>query len=348
MARPATSDLSTLFAFINIQVAGAGVFGDGLRYRDLQNYYLAKKNDASNDRADVKEMAKAALRACGLDETHVAVSTLNNPGQEKARAAAAAVLAMSIIKNTTEENLGNHYERLRKAGVDTAIKELRQLLTHGDVEVSQSNPRISLKNFTSAGLQGRRYKLDAVEALERSNTLVVSARRDFITNGSAALPDRVAAAFQLYFGAPAAMVATAALQWKPASANVQPPAFGALQVSHRTVVREVVARLCNVYLANKNFRIYFGGQSIDDGTKAYVSGAIDPTKIHVAQGFFSQGKTGTRTQAGTLVHEMTHTWARTRDHAYGTANCQGLVAANVGQALSNADNYRFFFEKAYG
>lgn len=342
------SDLSELFNFINLQVAGAGPFGDGLHYRDLGNYYTAKKDEVSNDRNDVKDLAKNALIACGLDGTHLIASTLNNAGREKVRAAAAAVLAMSIIKNTKAANLRGHYQRLMRGTSADALRELKNLLTYGDVETAKGNSKISLKNFTSAGTQSGRYKLEAVAAFARSTELIEQARSVFVAQASQPLPAKVATAFQRYFGAPGTSVATHTLAWGAPSAGVAAPVFGAAQVSARAVVREVVVRLSSVYRSPKAVRLYFGGKSIDDGTRAYVSGDVDPTKVHVAERFFARKTTGLDSQAGTLLHEMTHTWALTDDHEYDPLPCRNLVASNRGQALTNADNYAFFMEEAFG
>jgi hypothetical protein len=206
-----------------------------------------------------------------------------------------------------------------------------------------------LKNFTSAGKQKSRYMTEAVEALTRSREMLTSARTNFILlNSNQPLSTRVDNAFQTYFGAPGALVNTGALAFLAASPTVAPPAFGGPQVRSRAVVREVLRRVCDVFLSSQQVRIYYGGKGIDDGTNAYVSGSTNPTKIHVAQEFYNQPQRGVETQAGTLVHELTHTWARTGDHAYGLTACQALPGTNVGRALTNADSYLFFVEAAFG
>jgi hypothetical protein len=348
MPVPANSDLSTLFAFVKLQVVPTEAFGDALGYRDLEKYYTAKEKRPSNDLDDVKKLARRALHACGLDKTHQAVSTLNNQGQGKRRAASAAVLAMSIIKNTPRSELQGHYNRLMLGSASAAMLELKKVLTYGDEEVSKSDSNVALKNFTSAGMQKGRYMREVVEAFTRSRELLLGARQNFILVKNQSLSSKVNTAFQTYFGAPAALANTAALAFDVASATVNPPAFGGAQVSSGEVVREVLRRVCQAYLSAQKVRFYFGGKGIDDGAKAYVTGSTNPTKVHVAQEFFAQPKSGAGTQAGTLVHELTHTWARTDDHEYGPADCQNLAGTNLGKALTNADNYRFFVEAAFG
>jgi|GEM_PF-1869996 len=53
-------------------------------------------------------------------------------------------------------------------------------------------------------------------------------------------------------------------------------------------------------------------------------------------------------QMGSLVHELTHTQADTKDHAYGTAGARRLAHEKPEQALVNADSYEFFVEAIAG
>ena len=58
-------------------------------------------------------------------------------------------------------------------------------------------------------------------------------------------------------------------------------------------------------------------------------------------------KEGLASEAGTIVHECTHTFARTQDHAYRSDPCKQLALNNPGKALANADSYKFFVEAAF-
>lgn len=58
---------------------------------------------------------------------------------------------------------------------------------------------------------------------------------------------------------------------------------------------------------------------------------------------------GHDTQAGSVVHEMTHSIGNTEDipGAYGTAAAANLAIHQPDQAVDNADNYEYFLEQLY-
>jgi len=66
------------------------------------------------------------------------------------------------------------------------------------------------------------------------------------------------------------------------------------------------------------------------------------TTIYLCSLFWSAPATGTDSQAGTLVHEHTHSDANTSDIAYGQSDCQALAASNPDQAVNNADSYEYY------
>ncbi len=47
----------------------------------------------------------------------------------------------------------------------------------------------------------------------------------------------------------------------------------------------------------------------------------------------------------TIVHEMTHASARTKDIGYGRMTCKDLAISNPAKAVDNAENYAFFTDK---
>ncbi len=53
---------------------------------------------------------------------------------------------------------------------------------------------------------------------------------------------------------------------------------------------------------------------------------------------------GFDTQAGTVVHEMSHAVSYTDDFVYGTANAKALARSKPNEAIRNADNYEYFTE----
>jgi peptidyl-Lys metalloendopeptidase len=58
---------------------------------------------------------------------------------------------------------------------------------------------------------------------------------------------------------------------------------------------------------------------------------------------------GFDTQAGSVLHEMTHSIGNTEDipGAYGTAGAGNLATQAPARAVDNADNYEFFVEQLY-
>ncbi len=65
--------------------------------------------------------------------------------------------------------------------------------------------------------------------------------------------------------------------------------------------------------------------------------------IWLCNGFWSLPATGEDSQAGSMVHELSH-WYGTSDHRYGCKNCQSLASSSPSQAITNADNTEYFAE----
>jgi len=78
---------------------------------------------------------------------------------------------------------------------------------------------------------------------------------------------------------------------------------------------------------------------------AYVT-PTNPYVITLCGAFWTAPATGTDSQAGTLVHEMSHftTTANTNDWAYGQTACQSLAVSDPTKALDNADSHEYFAE----
>ena len=65
--------------------------------------------------------------------------------------------------------------------------------------------------------------------------------------------------------------------------------------------------------------------------------------------FALHANVGFDTQAGSVLHEMTHSIGNTEDipGAYGTAGAGNLATQAPARAVDNADNYEFFVEQLY-
>jgi peptidyl-Lys metalloendopeptidase len=71
-----------------------------------------------------------------------------------------------------------------------------------------------------------------------------------------------------------------------------------------------------------------------------------PYKIHVCKAFWGAPPTGTDSQGGTLLHEMSHftVVAGTNDWVYGQSAAAGLAASDPAKAVDNADSHEYFGE----
>lgn len=78
---------------------------------------------------------------------------------------------------------------------------------------------------------------------------------------------------------------------------------------------------------------------------AYVYPA-EPYKIYLCRVFWSAPALGTDSQAGTLIHEMSHftVVAGTADWAYGQTAASALAETDPDKALDNADSHEYFAE----
>jgi len=118
--------------------------------------------------------------------------------------------------------------------------------------------------------------------------------------------------------------------------------FGAYSTSNRNTARSHFTKINN---ALNTAALTVDCTCTDAGTYAYVY-PTSPYRIYVCGAFWSASTTGTDSQAGTLVHEMSHfnVVASTNDHAYGQGNAKSLARSNPSRALNNADNHEYFAE----
>jgi peptidyl-Lys metalloendopeptidase len=72
----------------------------------------------------------------------------------------------------------------------------------------------------------------------------------------------------------------------------------------------------------------------------------DPFKIYLGSVYWSAPALGTDSQAGTLIHEMSHftNVAGTDDVVYGQAGAKSLAISNPDAAITNADSHEYFAE----
>lgn len=71
-----------------------------------------------------------------------------------------------------------------------------------------------------------------------------------------------------------------------------------------------------------------------------------PYYIYLCKVFWMAPLKGTDSQAGTLIHEMSHfnVVASTQDYVYGQSGARNLAISNPDNAIMNADNHEYFAE----
>lgn len=67
-------------------------------------------------------------------------------------------------------------------------------------------------------------------------------------------------------------------------------------------------------------------------------------EVFLCEQFWGASTTGTDTQYGILIHEVSHEVAGTNDHGYGLTTCKAMATNEPEKAIENADNYEFFAE----
>ena len=72
----------------------------------------------------------------------------------------------------------------------------------------------------------------------------------------------------------------------------------------------------------------------------------DPYKIYLGRVYWTAPAAGTDSQAGTLIHEMSHftNVAGTDDVVYGQTGAKSLAISNPDAAITNADSHEYFAE----
>ncbi len=100
-----------------------------------------------------------------------------------------------------------------------------------------------------------------------------------------------------------------------------------------------------------------GEQNCDSGTYANVF-PNDPTTIYICQNYFNlpvlaesdfQEVFDSGTQAGTIIHEMSHynVVGGTDDLCYNRGVCADYARRSPSRAIHNADSYQYFAEDAF-
>ncbi len=117
--------------------------------------------------------------------------------------------------------------------------------------------------------------------------------------------------------------------------------FGAVDSSRYATVTTHFANLTDAWT---NYGVTF-----DCGCKQNYYAYVYPNKpytIYLCRVFWTAPLSGTDSQGGTLIHEMSHfpSVAGTDDFVYGQTGAMSLAVSNPADAVMNADNHEYFAE----
>jgi peptidyl-Lys metalloendopeptidase len=118
--------------------------------------------------------------------------------------------------------------------------------------------------------------------------------------------------------------------------------FGAYDSARYNTAR---THFSNIKTATDTAAINFDCTCTDAGTYAYVY-PNEPYNVYLCGAFWSSPTTGTDSQAGTLIHELSHftVLGGTDDYVYGQSGAKSLAISNPANAVMNADNHEYFAE----
>jgi len=117
--------------------------------------------------------------------------------------------------------------------------------------------------------------------------------------------------------------------------------FGTFESSRAEIVINNYSRI-KARMESTVFTYDLAGSQCDDSTFAYTT--IGSSTIWLCQQFWLAPPTGFNSQAGTMVHEHSHTTDSTDDLVYGEEKCKSLALSSPEQSINNADSYEFFAE----
>jgi hypothetical protein len=328
--------------------------GAATKYRNPESYWNLKKVRAQAQKATapykikhVKHMRKDYLNKYHLDPLSTTTSNLN--GQQKAMFG--ILYAMAIIRGYTSAELDKSYARMRQQSEATLQPQLRTILSAGDSEQPNQFPLLTLMSFLAAP---RGFRSEAISAYGQAVRMLEAIHTAFGRSGG--LSATRLTHFPTYFGNPAALYTPTNLPFNPNGGIIPwgtikaPPA----QWTALEIVKAVYERIIANFL-KKPVTIRYGGKVARVTNFAYVpSNKPPPVRIHLCPAFFRprnaanpKDRKGRDSPAGTLIHEMSHTFAKTKDHGYSQTTAVNLATNNPAQALTNADNYQYFAEDAF-
>ncbi|MES1242629.1 MAG: M35 family metallo-endopeptidase [Acidobacteriota bacterium] len=101
----------------------------------------------------------------------------------------------------------------------------------------------------------------------------------------------------------------------------------------------------NVFTVSHDYTVTFYCDCDEEDVYAWVY-PDEPFHVHLCPLFWESPTIGTDSQAGTLIHEISHfdIVAGNDDYTYGQSSCKRLASKDPNRAVYNADNYEYFAE----
>ncbi len=122
--------------------------------------------------------------------------------------------------------------------------------------------------------------------------------------------------------------------------------FGSYNKTRGIIVAKTLTAIC---FPARCLSFYVYSNSLDGDVIAYWQYSPNPSIQNSILGvhprFWRLGNSGINTMSGTICHELSHGYKNTKDHAYGTLQCQRLALASPDLAIENADNYQYYLEE---
>jgi hypothetical protein len=154
-------------------------------------------------------------------------------------------------------------------------------------------------------------------------------------------PDEVRTAF--YWAYSAVLECITTLEGGTAPPAVYTTWFGTNEGSNEDYVLTGFVDIKNYLLNNQ---ITFNGADAagvcTENRYAYVKPSEHLPIVYLCSLYFNWVRTSPEDRMSLIVHEISHLAYATADYTYGEPNCQSLADTDPGEAIDNADNYRFF------
>ena len=124
--------------------------------------------------------------------------------------------------------------------------------------------------------------------------------------------------------------------------------FGKADIKRQKIVTDGFNKIYDAF-ENKNISFDCGTCKQDESMYSSTYAYVYPNaqyQVYLCGAFWNSSTTGTDTQAGTLIHEVSHftVIAGTNDYAYGQEDAQKLAKETPNKAVNNAENYDYFAE----